>query len=56
MRRPSDPTRLALRPLVVLTMLALAGCASQKKGFPGDDQPTLATLSTRTADPSSACR
>ena len=50
MRRPSDPTRLALRPLVVLTMLALAGCASQKKGFPGDDQPTLATLSTRTAE------
>lgn len=50
MRRPSDPTRLALRPLVVLTMLALAGCASQKKGFPGDDQPTLATLGTRTAE------
>ena len=49
MRRPSDPTRLALRPLVVLTMLALASCASQKKGFPGDDQPTLATLA-RTAE------
>ncbi len=50
MRRPSDPTPLAsfaVRPLVVLMLVGLAGCASQKKGVSGDDQPTLASLGGR---------
>jgi TolA-binding protein len=50
MRRRSDITRIAMRPLVVLMLAGLAGCASQKKTLPGDDEPTLATLAGRTVE------
>lgn len=46
MRRSEFP----MRPLVVLMLVGLAGCASQKKTLPGDDQPTLASLKGRTVE------
>ena len=36
-----------MRPLLVLMLVGLAGCASQKKTLPGDDEPTLASLASR---------
>lgn len=50
MRRRSDITDIAMRPLVALMLAGLAGCAGQPKTLPGDDQPTLATLSKRTVE------
>ncbi|MFT3954708.1 MAG: tetratricopeptide repeat protein [Piscinibacter sp.] len=39
-----------MRPLLVLMLVGLAGCASQKKTLPGDDEPTLASLAGRTVE------
>lgn len=51
MRRRSESHDIALRPLAALMLLAgLAGCASTTKKLPGDDQPTLATLSQRSVE------
>lgn len=50
MRRPSDSTRLMMRPLVVLMLAGLAACASKPKTYPGDDEPTLASLSGRSIE------
>ncbi|WP_298825848.1 tetratricopeptide repeat protein [uncultured Piscinibacter sp.] len=47
MHRSSE---FVLRPLVVLMLVGLAGCAGQKKALPGDDQPTLASLAGRTVE------
>jgi TolA-binding protein len=46
MRRSEFP----MRPLLVLMLVGLAGCASQKKTLPGDDEPTLASLAGRTVE------
>ena len=43
-------SEFAMRPLVVLMLVGLAGCASQKKTLPGDDEPTLASLKGRTVE------
>lgn len=43
-------SEFAMRPLVVLMLVGLAGCASQKKTLPGDDEPTLASLAGRTVE------
>ena len=40
-------SEFTLRPLIVLMLVGLAGCASQKKTLPGDDEPTLASLAGR---------
>ena len=53
MRRPSDVTPFAMRPLAVLTcvaLAALAGCASRKNPYADDNQPTLASLAGRTVE------
>lgn len=43
-------SEFAMRPLVVLMLVGLAGCASQKKTLPGDNEPTLASLAGRTVE------
>lgn len=43
-------SEFAMRPLLVLMLVGLAGCASQKKTLPGDDEPTLASLAGRTVE------
>jgi TolA-binding protein len=43
-------SEFTMRPLVVLMLVGLAGCASQKKTLPGDDEPTLASLAGRTVE------
>ncbi|MFT3663449.1 tetratricopeptide repeat protein [Piscinibacter sp.] len=40
----------ALRPLAALMLAGLAACASKPKSYPGDDEPTLASLAGRTVE------